>query len=542
MMVAIPELDGATGPMVFGGRSGADAVAARRSHVLARHAASHPRARRDAGRARRQAGRRCAARARAERKVAIVLFNFPPNAGTTGTAAFLVGLRLPAQHADGAMQAPRATRSRCPADVDALRERIIDGNARALRRARQRPRPHPGRRPCAPRALAGRDRGAMGPGAGPAAERRRVDLRARRAASATSSSACSPPSATRATRCGCCSRRASRRPTPSRPSTAGCARISAPTPCCISARTARWNSCPASRPACPAACWPDRLIGDLPNFYLYAVNNPSEGTIAKRRAGGDADQLPDAAGRPCRALSRPARPQGLASSAGAGSTPDADAERAELADADPGAGGRASTSRGRAGLDRRRRRPRSSGSAGARARARIHADPARPACGRRAAEREQRVEMLGDAEAAHGAAERAAIEALVAGGRPKRCAGLATIRPGCCASSPTPTACWRGPRDRRHPARARRPLHPPGAGRRPAAHAGRPADGPQPARLRSLPHPQRLRGAGRRAPGASGCSPATPATATRCRRRWRWCCGAPTTSRPRAGRSPRRWR
>ncbi len=32
------------------------------------------------------------------------------------------------------------------------------------------------------------------------------------------------------------------------------------------------------------SCWPDRLIGDLPNFYLYAANNPSEGTIAKRRA------------------------------------------------------------------------------------------------------------------------------------------------------------------------------------------------------------------------------------------------------------------
>ncbi|MEM7678379.1 MAG: cobaltochelatase subunit CobN, partial [Myxococcota bacterium] len=31
-------------------------------------------------------------------------------------------------------------------------------------------------------------------------------------------------------------------------------------------------------------CWPDRLIQDLPNFYLYAANNPSEGTIAKRRS------------------------------------------------------------------------------------------------------------------------------------------------------------------------------------------------------------------------------------------------------------------
>jgi len=31
-------------------------------------------------------------------------------------------------------------------------------------------------------------------------------------------------------------------------------------------------------------CWPDRLIGDLPNLYVYSVNNPSEGTIAKRRS------------------------------------------------------------------------------------------------------------------------------------------------------------------------------------------------------------------------------------------------------------------
>ncbi|MCL4119334.1 UNVERIFIED_CONTAM: hypothetical protein GTU68_030691 [Idotea baltica] len=33
------------------------------------------------------------------------------------------------------------------------------------------------------------------------------------------------------------------------------------------------------------ADWPDRLIGDMPNVYLYASNNPSEATLAKRRAG-----------------------------------------------------------------------------------------------------------------------------------------------------------------------------------------------------------------------------------------------------------------
>jgi magnesium chelatase subunit H len=32
------------------------------------------------------------------------------------------------------------------------------------------------------------------------------------------------------------------------------------------------------------SCWPDRLIGSLPNVYLYSVGNPSEGTIAKRRS------------------------------------------------------------------------------------------------------------------------------------------------------------------------------------------------------------------------------------------------------------------
>jgi magnesium chelatase subunit H len=42
---------------------------------------------------------------------------------------------------------------------------------------------------------------------------------------------------------------------------------------------------PGKQAGMSGECWPDRLIGDLPNFYLYASNNPSEGTIAKRRAG-----------------------------------------------------------------------------------------------------------------------------------------------------------------------------------------------------------------------------------------------------------------
>ena len=41
---------------------------------------------------------------------------------------------------------------------------------------------------------------------------------------------------------------------------------------------------PGKQTGLSAACWPDRLIGDLPNFNFYASNNPSEGMIAKRRA------------------------------------------------------------------------------------------------------------------------------------------------------------------------------------------------------------------------------------------------------------------
>jgi magnesium chelatase subunit H len=41
---------------------------------------------------------------------------------------------------------------------------------------------------------------------------------------------------------------------------------------------------PGKQVGLSASCWPDRLTGDLPNLYIYSVNNPSEGTIAKRRS------------------------------------------------------------------------------------------------------------------------------------------------------------------------------------------------------------------------------------------------------------------
>ena len=40
---------------------------------------------------------------------------------------------------------------------------------------------------------------------------------------------------------------------------------------------------PGKQVGLSSLCWPKKLIGALPNFYCYCVNNPSEGAIAKRR-------------------------------------------------------------------------------------------------------------------------------------------------------------------------------------------------------------------------------------------------------------------
>jgi magnesium chelatase subunit H len=40
---------------------------------------------------------------------------------------------------------------------------------------------------------------------------------------------------------------------------------------------------PGKQVGLTCGCWPDRLIGEMPNIYAYCANNPSEGLIAKRR-------------------------------------------------------------------------------------------------------------------------------------------------------------------------------------------------------------------------------------------------------------------
>ena len=185
IMVAIPELDGATGPIVFGGRSdhaGKACTGCQRGCTFSPGIADRDmhacveRAEMLAARVAKLVTLRRTERA--ERKVAVVLFNFPPNAGNTGTAAYLSVFA--SLHATLLGHEARRLLRRCPGDRRRAAQPPHRRQPRALRRPCQRPCPHPRRHPCPPRALAARDREAVGSGTRPPAERRLVDLRARR--------------------------------------------------------------------------------------------------------------------------------------------------------------------------------------------------------------------------------------------------------------------------------------------------------------------------------------------------------------------------
>jgi magnesium chelatase subunit H len=120
MMVAIPELDGSTGPIVYGGRPGVPGAG------NGRDMQPHPeRAQMLASRVERLVQLRKTARD--QRKIAVVLFNFPPNAGNTGTAAFLSVFASLHRTLKSLCAAGYAVE--VPPDVDSLRRRIVEGNA-----------------------------------------------------------------------------------------------------------------------------------------------------------------------------------------------------------------------------------------------------------------------------------------------------------------------------------------------------------------------------------------------------------------------------
>jgi magnesium chelatase subunit H len=115
MNIAIPELDGAAEPLVYGGpTAGSDKFVALDAQVdlaadrIARHVTLHR-------------------RSNAEKKVAVVLFNFPPNLGNVGTAAYL-DVFASLYRLLGELQADGYCVD-LPPDVETLRQQVVEGNS-----------------------------------------------------------------------------------------------------------------------------------------------------------------------------------------------------------------------------------------------------------------------------------------------------------------------------------------------------------------------------------------------------------------------------
>ncbi len=285
MMVAIPELDGAIAPITYGGRCGVSGgatpcpgcdgvscggrmlVEMERSAMLAARVGKLVDLRR---------------RERAARKVALVIFNFPPNAGNTGTAAYLAVFES-LHNTLGALKAAGYTVD-VPQSVDALRESILKGNAEQygalanvahriptdthVRRQRWLPEiekawgPAPGRQQADGAsihvlgAMFGNAFIGVQPGFGYEGDPMRLLFEAGFA------------------------------PTHAFAAFYTWLREDFKADAVLHFGThGALEFMPGKQTGLSAHCWPDRLIADLPNYYLYASNNPSEGMLAKRRAG-----------------------------------------------------------------------------------------------------------------------------------------------------------------------------------------------------------------------------------------------------------------
>jgi len=289
MMIAIPELDGGTVPSVFGGRSdGTDTACTgcKRGCVFPANGAvrqmeSCPeRAEALAGRVLKLIELRRAGES--QRRVGIVLFNFPPNAGAAGTAQFLAVFE--SLHATLKRLDREGYQVEVPETVDDLRERILGGNAArfgteanvhakvsadtivaretylAEIEASWGPAPGKLQSDGSSVQILGAQFGNVFIGIQPAlgieGDPMRLLFEGRFA------------------------------------------------PTHAFAAFYRWlredfkahavlhfgthgslEFMPGKQTGLSADCWPDRLIGDMPNIYLYAANNPSEGVLAKRRSG-----------------------------------------------------------------------------------------------------------------------------------------------------------------------------------------------------------------------------------------------------------------
>ena len=289
IMVAIPELDGSTSPMVFGGRPGAAGVTCTGCHhactfgesTSAQDMHSCPE------RAIMLAARvsKMVALKRSERKdrnVAIVLFNFPPNAGNIGTAAFLAVFES-LWHTLIAMKA-QGYQVDMPDSLEDLQDSLLHGNAaqygadanvhalisaddhvkreRWLKEIEAQWGPAPGTQLSNGSSIfvLGKKFGnvlvSVQPSFGYEGDPMRLlfekGLAPTHAFSAFYRYLREDFKAHAVLHFG----------------THGALEFM-----------------PGKQSGMSGTCWPDRLIDDLPNLYLYASNNPSEGAIAKRRSG-----------------------------------------------------------------------------------------------------------------------------------------------------------------------------------------------------------------------------------------------------------------
>ena len=273
MMVAIPELDGATGSMVFGGRS--ELSAGEKCDMQP----APERIDRLADRVARLVGLRHTPIA--ERKVAIVLFNFPPNSGAAGTAAHLsvfeslfntlsamqdegYHVELPDSHAELRDAILKGNAKQFGAEANVFQRVPVDDHVRAepwLAEIEAQWGPAPGKE-----WTDGQHLFVLGESFGNVL----VGIQ--------------PPMGYEGD--------------PMRMLFEG-----GLAPTHAFSHFYRWlredfganavlhfgthgslEFMPGKQVGLSGNCWPDRLIADLPNVYLYAANNPSEGLIAKRRA------------------------------------------------------------------------------------------------------------------------------------------------------------------------------------------------------------------------------------------------------------------
>jgi magnesium chelatase subunit H len=289
MMVALPELDGSTVPHVFGGRAGqsgagctgCDRHCARpQSHKARPMQACPERAEALAAKTLKLIQLRRAERA--SRKLAIVVFNFPPNAGATGTAAFM-GVHE-SLYATLQRLAAEGYAVEVPESLDAMRAALLEGNrerfgsdANVVHRipadehvARE---PHLAAIEAAWGPAPGKQLSDGGhilvqgahfgnvfvgvqPGFGYEGDPMRLLFEGTFA------------------------------PTHAFSAFYRYIREDFGAHAVLHFGThGALEFMPGKQAGMSGKCWPDRLIGDTPNFYLYAANNPSEGMLAKRRSG-----------------------------------------------------------------------------------------------------------------------------------------------------------------------------------------------------------------------------------------------------------------